>query len=147
MVVGLKWGTDYQGLAYLEVKEGKLLPHGRIGNEYKSWTGQPDASYDFQHKRLVKRSNKNEAIPTDQYIIIRWGSRINLDDVPLPHGYVLTGVKLVESGNIIRLQCHGTKFDYEAGKLILDDTIWQDSQSLQINEWDDNIPRQYQDSR
>ncbi|XP_057333743.1 uncharacterized protein LOC130672944 [Microplitis mediator] len=128
-------------MVHLEIEQGRLLSEGSIDDESKEAVPIGKFRY-FQNVpegSFVKLSDAvdDNIIPltydVDYTYLFRNRDTMNLDDIVLEKGYVVTGVKFgtaelnpadinEKNKSPIQLEVFGTPFDYDTGKLIPTET-------------------------
>ncbi|BES96713.1 Hypothetical protein NTJ_09526 [Nesidiocoris tenuis] len=94
-------------IVHLQIQQGDLLPHGDINETTVEWV--PVQEFDI--------NGEGVEVGRD-YHMLTWEHRaLDLDDVTLPSGHILTGVKLRRIGGHLNLEIQGTQFNYTKGLL------------------------------
>lgn len=105
------------GLFQLAISQRTLLPYGETdGNEQNTWKW---ANYQFSPK-------DSSAVDGVDYFTLTHDQRaINLDELVVPQGKLVTGVRFFHQNGHIVLQIRATDFNYFLGRLTnLDYTPW-----------------------
>ncbi|XP_039437888.2 uncharacterized protein LOC120419287 [Culex pipiens pallens] len=114
VVTGMRFIKKSQ-IIHLIVQQGRLLPQGQIDNGTLEWV-QP-------HNYTVM--SKNVRNGRDYHTLNRNNRSLDLDDLYVPQGYVLTGVRFRLLGNHLNLEIRMTEIDFATGQLIdPDKSIW-----------------------
>lgn len=106
-----------KGVIQLEISQRTLLPFGLTdAREENTWKG---AEYQFSVK-------DHGAIENTDYFTLSYENRsINLDDLTVPQGKLVTGVRFFHLNGHIVLQVRATDFNYPKGQLLnLDHNPW-----------------------
>uniref|UniRef100_A0A182QRI8 Uncharacterized protein n=1 Tax=Anopheles farauti TaxID=69004 RepID=A0A182QRI8_9DIPT len=107
VVTGLRFVKKKQML-HLIVQQGMLLPGGDIANETLEWvTPKP-----FSHNDKGVRDGQ------DYHTLTYERRAIDLDDVRVHPGYVLTGVRFRTIGTHLKMEIRMTEMNFTAGKLV-----------------------------
>ncbi|XP_040174781.1 uncharacterized protein LOC120906811 isoform X2 [Anopheles arabiensis] len=131
VVTGLRFVKRRQ-MVHLIVQQGLLLPGGEIANSTLEWV----VPKPFTHTDKGVRDGHD-------YHTLSYDRRaIDLDDVHVPPGYVVTGVQFRVLGARLNLLLRMTEMNFTAGKLVgLDASIWSGSLETERTE----IPLKYMD--
>ncbi|XP_033224884.1 uncharacterized protein LOC117177907 isoform X2 [Belonocnema kinseyi] len=118
-------------IIHIQIKEGKLLPHGTIDPESISW--KPIEDY-----TILDRNVKDG---TD-YHTITWDKRaVDLDDLVPPPDHLLTGLRFKLLGVHLNLEIHATPFNFTAGTLMKEKSQWYANDNTDANEgFNEHIP-------
>lgn len=99
-----------QGVIQFEISQRTLLPFGQTdASEGKTWK---TADYQFAV------TDKGPINGVDYFTLTYENRSINLDDLTVPSGKVVTGVRLHHLNGHVILQVRATDFDYFNGRLI-----------------------------
>ncbi|XP_053678808.1 uncharacterized protein LOC128729178 [Anopheles nili] len=114
VVTGLRF-VKVKQMMHLIVQEGELLPGGDIANGTLSWVTPKPFKHTDKHMR--------DGI---EYHMLSYERRaIDLDDLHVHPGYVLTGVRFRSLGTHVNLQIRMTEMNFTTGKLIdPEKSIW-----------------------
>uniref|UniRef100_A0A182KDM9 Secreted protein n=1 Tax=Anopheles christyi TaxID=43041 RepID=A0A182KDM9_9DIPT len=115
VVTGVRFVKRNQ-MVHLIVQQGLLLPGGEIANDTLEWVvPQP-----FRH------TDKGMRDGTDYHTLSYDRRAIDLDDVTVPDGFVVTGVQLRMVGTHLNLVVRMTEMNFTSGQLIdlQNTTIW-----------------------
>lgn len=109
MVTGVRI-VKPNGVFQLAISQRKLLPFGQTDStEENTWRL---AEYQF-------KVNESKAINGIDYFTLTYENRsVNLDELTLPRGKVVTGVRFYHHKGHIVLQIRATDFNYFSGKLV-----------------------------
>ncbi|KAL7303455.1 hypothetical protein TKK_0004637 [Trichogramma kaykai] len=101
---------------HIQIQQSRLLPHGEVDEDDVSW----------KPLNLFKVHDEGVKEDTDYYKI-SWDRRgFALDNIILPIGFVMTGVKFFQSDEVLlSLSVRSTQFDFNTGKLRLDKSAWR----------------------
>ncbi|CAG5084312.1 Protein of unknown function [Cotesia congregata] len=137
----------------VQIQQGLLLPGGAIDQSTLKWLSLDDIVSTENATTSFEKVQGNIKVPLvyDQdFTVLRQGNaRLNIDDISLPVGYVVTGIsfkKMVANdinqwnSNAIGLQVLATPFDYYTGALNPSETKpseWLSANELiEMNEYD-----------
>ncbi|KAL7303424.1 hypothetical protein TKK_0004608 [Trichogramma kaykai] len=113
VIVGLRFKRMF-GILYMEAKTAKLLPSGLIDPKTKSWT-----------KKELKKEDVEGLVEGVDHVRLTWRNRsFALDDIELENDYVLTGVKFVYDGGLVKVAARGNFYDFEAGTVDPEEEFW-----------------------
>ncbi|CAB0038974.1 unnamed protein product [Trichogramma brassicae] len=113
VIVGLRFKRMF-GILYMEAKTAKLLPSGIIDPKTKSWT-----------KKELKEEDVTGLVEGVDHVRLSWRNRsFALDDIELENDYVLTGVKFVYDGGLVKVAARGNFYDFEAGTVDPEEEFW-----------------------
>uniref|UniRef100_A0A146MEH4 Uncharacterized protein n=1 Tax=Lygus hesperus TaxID=30085 RepID=A0A146MEH4_LYGHE len=94
-------------IIHLQVQEGELLPHGEINETTVKWV--PVKEFGIKDEGVEKGRD---------YHMLTWEHRaLDLDDIQLPQGHLLTGIRIRRLGGHMNLEVQGTEFNYTSGTL------------------------------
>uniref|UniRef100_A0A182IYJ9 Uncharacterized protein n=2 Tax=Anopheles atroparvus TaxID=41427 RepID=A0A182IYJ9_ANOAO len=114
VVTGLRF-VKVKNVVHLIVQQGQLLPGGEIQNGTLEWV-RPGS---FNPRDRGVRSD------IDYHTLTYDRRAIDLDDVRVSPGYVLTGVRFRTLGAHLNLEIRMTEMNFTAGTLLdLDKSIW-----------------------
>lgn len=129
----------------VQIQQGLLLPGGAIDQSTLKWLSLDDIVPTENATTSFEKVQGNIKVPLvyDQnFTVLRQGNaRLNIDDISLPVGYVVTGVSFTKmvandinqwNSNAIGLQVLATPFDYYTGALNPSET--KPSEWLSANE-------------
>ncbi|XP_063233330.1 uncharacterized protein LOC134537042 isoform X2 [Bacillus rossius redtenbacheri] len=107
VVTGLRFVKDNR-VIHLQIQEGALLPHGEINETSLSW--RPVDDY---------RISDSDVHNGEDYHTLSWEQRaIDIDDLMVPAGHVLTGVRFRRVGTHMNLEIMATPINFTEGILI-----------------------------
>ncbi|XP_035909015.1 uncharacterized protein LOC118510803 isoform X1 [Anopheles stephensi] len=131
VVTGLRFVKRKQML-HLIVQQGQLLPGGDIANDTLEWV----VPKPFSHTDKGVRDGRD-------YHTLSYDRRaIDLDDVHVHPGYVLTGVRFRTLGSHLNLEIRMTEMNFTSGTLVdIDQSIWIGNEDADRTE----IPLRYMD--
>uniref|UniRef100_A0A182N8H5 Uncharacterized protein n=1 Tax=Anopheles dirus TaxID=7168 RepID=A0A182N8H5_9DIPT len=124
VVTGLRFVKQKQ-MVHLIVQQGLLLPGGDIANDTLEWvTAKP-----FSHTDKGVRDGQD-------YHMLTYDRRsIDLDDVHVHPGYVLTGVRFRTLGTHLNLEIRMTEMNFTTGQLIdPNKSIWIGNEGMKRTE-------------
>lgn len=102
-------------IIHLIVQQGRLLPRGQIDNGTLEWV-EP-------HNYNLLSTNVRTG--RDYHTLNRNNRSLDLDDLYVPQGYVVTGVRFRLLDNHLNLEIRMTEIDFATGQLIdPDKSIW-----------------------
>ncbi|XP_058064472.1 uncharacterized protein LOC131214121 isoform X2 [Anopheles bellator] len=115
VVTGLRFVKQGR-VMHLLVQQGLLLPQAEIDNRTLEWLSPPDA-----FSVLAKGAREGR-----DYHTLTYDKRaLDLDDVHVHPGYVLTGVRFRLLGTHLNLEIRMTEMNFTSGKLLdHDKSIW-----------------------
>ncbi|KAH0534770.1 uncharacterized protein LOC123266574 [Cotesia glomerata] len=137
----------------VQIQQGLLLPGGAIDQSTLKWLSLDDIVPTENATTSFEKVQGNIKVPLvyDQdFTVLRQGNaRLNIDDINLPVGYVVTGISFKKmaandinqwNSNAIGLQVLATPFDYYTGTLNPSETKpseWLSANELiEMNEYD-----------
>ncbi|KFB41985.1 AGAP000385-PC-like protein [Anopheles sinensis] len=114
VVTGLRF-VKVKQVVHLIVQQGKLLPGGEIQNDTIEWVTPARFS-------PLDRGIRSEK---DYHTLTYEKRAIDLDDIRVSAGYVLTGVRFRLLGSHLNLEIRMTEMNFTSGTLVdLDKSIW-----------------------
>lgn len=119
------------GVYQFGISEGELKPHAEVSQFSKTHS----SGHDFS------TSEEDKGVGIDYFALTYENRSINLDDVLVPTGKVVTGVRFAHRNGHILLEVRGTDFDYEGGRLKnIDASVWYSNEDGGKHEY--KIPNQ-----
>lgn len=117
-------GAEAEILGELKWKQNHSVPPQLVNTIARSFVKVIETERE-NLERVRKQVEYTDFLRNEMlYTITYEQSTIYLDDVQLPQGYLVTGVKFAQVGDDLRLEVRGTPFDYASGKLDRDASEW-----------------------
>ncbi|KAL9695479.1 hypothetical protein quinque_014764 [Culex quinquefasciatus] len=114
VVTGMRFIKKNQ-IIHLIVQQGRLLPRGQIDNTTLEWVEPHSYTVISQNVRTGR----------DYHTLNRINRSLDLDDLNVPQGYVVTGVRFRLLGNHLNLEIRKTQMNFATGQLVdPDKSIW-----------------------
>ncbi|KAL9695482.1 hypothetical protein quinque_014767 [Culex quinquefasciatus] len=107
VVTGMRFIKKNQ-IIHLIVQQGRLLPRGHIDNGTLEWVEPHNYTVMSQNVRTGR----------DYHTLNRINRSLDLDDLYVPQGYVMTGVRFRLLGNHLNLEIRKTEMNFATGQLI-----------------------------
>lgn len=113
VITGIKF-VKLNKIIHIQIQHGQTLPYGFINQSTISWR-----SVDGYHV------NDPGVYNGEDYQTLTWEQRaIDLDDLQVPDGYVLTGIRFRRLGTHINPEILATPVNFTTGRLNPDGSIW-----------------------
>lgn len=116
VVTGMRF-AKVNRIIHMQVQEGVLLPRGRIDQNTVHW--KPVENYTITDRKIVNGQD---------YHTLTWEKRsIDLDDLYVNHGHVITGVRFKMIGSHLNFEIYATPYNFISGQLQPEKSIWIDN--------------------
>lgn len=122
VMVGLRF-VKKNKVMYLQIRQAKLLPKLLIDTPTAEWL--PIEPMEVSDHRTV--------VGLDYHQMTFEKRALDLDDLTVPQGHVLTGVQFRVLGNHLNMEIRATPFDYRTGQLAKEKSRWLGNDNTDAN--------------